>query len=80
MNKRLILFVFLQLSILMMITTKKSKKIDNNIYLFTCYNKNKMILSSYGYDYDPSKGTIIDSRDQQLIKLPHDCAIFKFQE
>lgn len=57
---------------------KKPTYKRNSLYTFTCYNKNIVIISSYGFGY--KNGKIFDSREQKLITLPEDCAVFKFEE
>jgi len=52
----------------------------NKKYTFTCYNKKKGIISSYGYGYNPMKDEVFDARTQSEVKLPKDCSLFNIEE
>jgi hypothetical protein len=72
-----LIFIFVVLDSINFWNKKPTYRRDG-LYTFTCYNKNIVIISSYGFGY--KNGKIFDSREQKLITLPNDCAVFKFKE
>jgi hypothetical protein len=75
--KTIILLLFLNILVLLVLILKELKYENNLMYIFICYNKNKVIISSYGHHYNPEKKIVFDAREQRYRILPDDCSVFK---
>lgn len=55
-----------------------SNKINQETkYSFTCYKRNIVVKSSYGYQYNPNEMEVFDAREQKVTNLPNNCSFFK---